>query len=461
MNAAAQISLSDEAVPQSPPSTLGFAATALLATGVLLVPFGRLLQVRVSSSYVELSDVWFVLAGLVWLAALVARGERLHWQRAYVPLAGYVAVCVSSYWWTANRSFWLVHAAAAVYQAGLCVMIAHLLQREARRRAMIVGAWLAALAVTVVLGLAGVVLFYAGVSDRAHNPFLWNYGSVPVGNYPRLYVLFRNGNALCNYLIVSVGVALAFARVSPLVLWAGIAVTLVVAVFTLSPGVGGLLLLLALWLWWSRSAPSWLRRAALALGVLAAIGFFMLSVVSVVPRGQGELRLGPLDVVPAGSPRISVWSSAAQLFAEHPLLGQGLGVPSAVTSDPRVYTPRDQWAEEAVLASSRARPSDAHNTALSLLSQLGVTGFALFASFVVFVFAALRTAPRAIAHGLAAALCGGLLYHGLFGSFEEMRHLWLLFGLCLCSHERGAGAPGPQHHQRSTGLAPTGLPASS
>ena len=82
-------------------------------------------------------------------------------------------------------------------------------------------------------------------------------------------------------------------------------------------------------------------------------------------------------------------------------------------------------------------------------------GLVLLASFVVFVFAALRTAPRAIAHGLAAALCGGLLYHGLFGSFEEMRHLWLLFGLCL------SAAPAPQRGLPSARLAPTGLPASS
>jgi O-antigen ligase len=431
-------------------SALGRAATALIAAGVLLLPFARLFSLPVAGSYVELSDLLFVLAGLAWVGALATRAERLRWRRAHLPLAGYVAVAVSSGVWAVSSRAWLVHAAAAVYQAGLCLMVAQLLEREARRR-IVVSAWLCALAITVALGLAGVALFYAGVSERAHNPFLWNYGSVPVGNYPRLYVLFRNGNALCNYLIVGVGVALAFARLSRRVLWSGIAAALLVAVFTLSPGVGGLLLLLGLWLWWTRPAPSLWRRAALALGVLAALGFFALSVVSVVPRGQGELRLGPVDVVLAGSPRISVWSSAARLFAEQPLLGQGLGAPSATITDPRVFTPRDQWTEAVTQTAFAPRASDAHNTALSLLSQLGLTGFALFALFVFLVFGELCAAPRAIAHGLGAALCGALLYHGLFGSFEEMRHLWLLFGLCLSAvpasqRTARAGAPGPQRH---------------
>jgi putative inorganic carbon (hco3(-)) transporter len=454
MNVAAQTSLSDEAAPRSQPSTLARAATALIAAGVLLLPFARPLALPVAGSYVELSDALFALAGLAWLGSLIVGGERPRWRRAYMPLAGYVVLCVSSYLWAVNPRAWLVHAAAALYQAGLCVMIAHVLACDARRR-VVVGAWLGAALITIALGLAGVLLFYAGVRERAHNPFLWNYGSVPVGDYPRLYVLFRNGNALCNYLLVSVGLALAFARVSPRVLSLGVAAASFVAVFTLSPGVGGLFLLLGLWLWWSERTAR-LRRAALALGVLAALGFFALSVVSVVPRGQGELRLGPIDVLLAGSPRISVWSSAAERFAQQPVLGQGLGAPSALITDPRVYTPRDQWTHAATTPALEPRASDAHNTALSLLSQLGVTGFALFAAFVVLVFVELRAAPPAIAHGLAAALSGGLLYHGLFGSFEEMRHLWLLFGLCLC-----AGAPGPQRYGRSAGLAPTGLPASS
>ncbi len=451
----AQTSVPDAPLPSARPlaaDATARAATALVAAGVLCLPFGRLLSLPLAGSYVELSDLMFVLAALSWLVSLVASGERLRWRRAYLPLAGYVAWCVSSLAWAPSTRAWLVHSAAAVYQAGLCVMLAHVLEREARRRA-VVAAWLGAAAITISLGLVGVMLFYAGVSDRAQNPFLWNYGSVPVGNYPRLYVLFRNGNALCNYLVFSVGVALAFARVSPRVLWLGIVAALVVAVFTLSPGVGGLLLLLGSWRWWSRPESSF-RRAVLALAVLVALGFFALSVVSVVPRGQGALRLGPVDVELAGSPRISVWSSAAQRFAERPLLGHGLGAPSAMVTDPRVYTPRDRWTD-ATAAAVEPRASDAHNTALSLLSQLGVTGFALFALFVTFVFVELRTAPRAIAHGLGAALCGGLLYHGLFGSFEEMRQLWLVFGLCLCA------ARTPQSAPPSAGLAPTGLPASS
>jgi O-antigen ligase len=443
-------------------SVLVRGAGLLVAGGVLVLPFPRVLGLPVAGSFVELCDVLFALAGLLWLAALLGGGARLRWRHPYLALAGYVALCVLSYFVAPGKRAWLVHAAAAVYQAGLCVMVAHVLASAERRRT-VAGAWLAAAAVTTLLGLVGVALFYAGVKERVHNPFLWNYGSVPVGNYPRLYVLFRNGNALCSYLLVSIGVALAFGREWPSAWprWAafGVGAVSVVALFTLSPGVGGIALMLGLWAWWSRpqNGPAGsFRRAALLLGLGAALGFFALSLVSVVPRGQGAIGFGPVDLVLAGSPRVSVWSSAVGLFADHPLFGQGLGSPSAWADDPRVFVPRDGWTDAVVTQRFALRPSDAHNTPLSFLSQLGLSGFAAFAAFVLLLFLELRAAPRALRIALSAALCGGLLYHGLFASLEEMRHLWLLFALSL------AVVPEPaQAGAASAGLAPSGLPASS
>jgi O-antigen ligase len=455
-----------DVAPGAGSSVLERGALVLIAGGVLMLPFGRVLGLPVAGSFVELCDVLFALAGLLWLVALIGASERLRWQPAYLALAGYVGLCAASFFVAPGRRAWLVHSAAAVYQAGLCVMIAHVLASAARRR-IVVGAWLGAAAFTSALGLIGVALFYLGVKERVHNPFLWNYGSVPVGNYPRLYVLFRNGNALCSYLLVSIGLALAFgrdwSRLWPRWVALGIAATLLVALFTLSPGVGGIGLMLGLWVVWSRhpasGAPVFgrgVRRAALCVGASAALGFFVLALVSVVPRGQGALALGPVDLVLAGSPRVSVWSSAARLFGERPLLGQGLGSPSAWITDPRVFVPRDHWSDAVLSQHFEPRASDAHNTALSLLSQLGVSGFALFAAFIVLLFKQLGSAPRAAASGLAAALVGGLLYHGLFASLEEMRHLWLLFGLTLAVvPER------PQPRAASAGFASTGLPDSS
>jgi O-antigen ligase len=465
MNAAAQPSaVRDERSSSRRGGALVRGVALLAAGGVLVLPYGRVLALPVAGSFVELCDVLFVLAGGLWLGALAMGAERLRWRPAYLALGGYVALCVASYFVAVGTRAWLVHGAAAVYQAGLCVMLAHVLALPTYRR-MLVGAWLGAAALTVVLGLAGVALFYAGVTERAHNPFLWNYGSVPVGNYPRLYVMFRNGNALCNYLLVSIGVALAFGR-EWRALWPrgfalGIAAALLVALFTLSPGVGGILLLLGLWVSWSqRATPATARsgwqRAALVGGVAAALGFLALAVVSVVPRGQGAIALGPVDLVLEGSPRVSVWSSAASLFAEHPLFGQGLGSPSAWITDPRVFTPRDRWNDALSMQQFEPRASDAHNTALSLLSQLGVTGFVLFAAFVVLLLRELRAAPSSSRSALGATLIGGLVYHGLFASLEEMRHVWLLFALSLAVVPERA-----QASAASVGFASTGLPESS
>jgi O-antigen ligase len=456
----------------SGPALLLHAATLLITLGVLSLPFQRLLQLPLGGSFVELCDVLFALGACAALLAVLRGSEPFVWRPAYVALGGYVLWCAGSYWTAANHKAWLVHCAAAVYQAGLCVALATLLAHPERRR-LVLGAWLTGAALTVALGLVCVALFYLGVRDRVHNPLLWNYGSVPVGDYPRVRVLFRNGNALCNYLLVSVGVALALCsewrRVSGGPLWTAIALTLVVAVFTLSPSFGGILLLLGLWL---RHAPGelvalgrGLRRAALAAGVAAALAFVALGLVSLVSPGQGSINVGSFDLAFSHSPRMAAWSSAAGLFAERPLLGQGLGAPSAWISDPRLFVPRDRWTDALLTQHFAPRPSDAHNTALSLLSQLGLPGLALFATFIALTFRALAGARPALRLALGAALASGLLYHGLFASLEETRHVWLLIGLCLAvapGRARGAGTMNDaQPRAPSAGFGSTGLPASS
>jgi O-antigen ligase len=329
---------------------------------------------------------------------------------------------------------WLFHWAVAIYLAGLCTMAGSLLA-DPRRLRWVINCWAAATTLTVALGVLGVVLFYAGVRDREQNPFLWNYGSVPAGNYPRLYVLFRNGNVLCNYLTVSVGLLLAFGdellpvlrRLRPYMLGGAV----VVALFTLSPGLGGLGLTVALWAWWSDREQARWRKPYVLGGLATAVGLVVVSVVALNPAGTGGLSIGPVDVSLSGSVRIVLWSAALASALSSPWVGCGLGYVPAWVTDPRTFTPRDQWNDELMQQTFAPRAMDAHNLYLSVFAQLGLVGLALVLCLAWVLVRRLCQVGLPARWGLAAAFWGGVAHHGLFASLEEARHVWILFGLVL------------------------------
>ena len=112
---------------------------------------------------------------------------------------------------------------------------------------------------------------------------------------------------------------------------------------------------------------------------------------------------------------------AFDTFRQHPVFGRGLGMPVAgvVFKGPE----------------ANHLLTDAHNIYLSLLSESGIVGFAMFFSIVGFLFYRLmrRTADdhgrRMVRICLLLALTDAVLYQGLTGSYEDMRHLWVVFGV--------------------------------
>ncbi len=73
---------------------------------------------------------------------------------------------------------------------------------------------------------------------------------------------------------------------------------------------------------------------------------------------------------------------------------------------------------------------------LSFAVQTGVVGLVAMLAIIAFVASKLK-APLArspadvITFGLAIAWLSGFALQGLVGSFEDARHLWIIFGLLL------------------------------
>jgi hypothetical protein len=78
---------------------------------------------------------------------------------------------------------------------------------------------------------------------------------------------------------------------------------------------------------------------------------------------------------------------------------------------------------------------------LNVAAQGGIVSLAAFLAMALFVLRkSLRSGPAleqtaVVKTGLGIALAVALFYHGLTGSFEDARHLWVLMGLVVAADE--------------------------
>jgi O-antigen ligase len=269
-----------------------------------------------------------------------------------------------------------------------------------------------------------------------------SYGRLPGGPYPRICLPFRNPNYLANYLTSSVPLLLACGGILLRPPWRLVAVgaCAIVALFTLSTGIGGFALALGIILWATarRRRPRRTRAAALAAGALLAIGAAAVTIGHLVPQGHGHVEVAGHQWHFARGPRVHTWLSAGETLAEHPLVGVGYGHPVARTPGADL----DPWLTGHLEPFSQEGPlfAEAHNTWLNVAGQTGLLGLGAFILLVVVIAGRQQIAPLPVLGPLqdlppavVAGLAWAFLFHGLFTGAEEFRHLWALAGL-------GAGA---------------------
>jgi O-antigen ligase len=378
------------------------------------------------------TDLVFLPLALAFAAAVLLR--QAPWPRAkvYWLLAAYFsAMALSALLSGAAGLHMLAKLASQVYLLSLPVIVAGLIRDEDDLgRALRV--WLAGTAVVGAVCLLTLFLFYFDPGNRLLDRLLFQFGTLPPGDYPRVRLTFLNANMLCNYLTVSLCILFAahrlgWVRKTPAaVLLAG---TLLAALFTLSPGLGGIFLAAGIWLWLSRkeTSPSF-ARLGLAAGVGAAILFVPAMAFTPIlhPTAPFLIHVPGTDLVLAPAGRLMIWMEAVRNFLADPVFGRGIGEEVVVV---RYLSPSGHL----------QRLTDAHNSFLNLAVQCGIVGLAAFLALLAYM--ARRSLPLSLAGGgmgvarvgLGLALLNGFAYQGLGGSFEDSRHLWVLFGLFLAA----------------------------
>lgn len=404
----------------------------------------------VQSSSVYAADFIFAATAVAWMWALARREMRFCSTAAYFPLALYFLACILSTVFSEDPRRSATKLLIDTYMISIAVLTFNIARSSAFFR-RVSWAWLAGTAVTVVVGLLGVVLFYVGLRNPAINITLAGYGSLPAGNYPRVSGLFLNFNMCCNYLSISLLFALLALRLGWLsrrAFWWLAGGLLVMCAFTVSPGIGGMLLGAGLWYWiaWDDTRLSHWRKCALLVGLVAACVFFLATLISPRPTGREGIVLPILHARAEPSSRLLCWEAALRMWKRYPVWGRGTGL----------EMPCIPW--EAAGGDFQFL-EDAHNMYLNVAALKGTIGLLALLTIILhligkgFPLSLNGSAILACRTMFAIAFLEAFVYQGLSGSFEHTRHLWVLIGLMM------AAKKGPEWASDHSNVSNEGLGA--
>ena len=394
----------------------------------------------------QAADVVFVPAAVVYVALLLSGKRQLRLTPLNRCAMAFLAALILSTCLSENRWQSFLKLLADTYLIFAAVMAeSYIANLEALRRTTL--AWIAGTAVTIAAAAAGVMAFYyslllpaalrssaatgplGAIVEFSRNTFIDDYGTAPPGPYPRICACFLYADGLCAYAIASAMIVVAAhqagwigRRTSQALFW-GAAMA---ALFSPSPGMGGLFLAMGLWYWRQKrsnpaSSPHAGRYAASA-GALAAVAFLLVATISPTPLRTSSVWETLRH--PQPSVRDLTWTGAWRTFLSHPLFGRGLDLPEA-----DVY----------YLAASGEmhHQDDAHNTWLSIMAQAGLPATIAFAAIMLTLTRRFRWRSADSHPALAAldlAFISGVLYPLLTASFESTRHVWLMIALVAAAH---------------------------
>ena len=394
---------------------------------VVSLPLVRPFYTRLFGLVVPSTDFIFLFAFGFWLIAIL-RGEcRLRISKFYFFLGFYALSLTVSTVFSINPIQSFYKLLGEFYLLLLCILTFNLAHSMDFLK-QITAAWLFGTGITILAALAGIFLFYLGYKTQINNYFLFHYGTLPPGNYPRLQALFVNANMLCDFLNVSLMLTVLadklgwLKKIPSRILQFGIWFT---AFFTISPGLGGLFLSFGVWLWAKFHLAGRKNSAYFTClsGIFLALVFF--AVTSISPDTENTAQNFNLPFTEQKfepSVRILIWQDTLKTIGHYPFTGKGTGTGVAAVK----YT---------VLSGENQFLTDAHNVWLNIFGQLGFFGFIAFLSFCLYLLWSCKfylldqTDKSFIQTALSCAFLGAFLFQGLQGSFEDARHLWILFGL--------------------------------
>ena len=201
----------------------------------------------------------------------------------------------------------------------------------------------------------------------------------------------------------------------------------VAAIFTLTPGLGGFVAALFLWVayWQHRNRNMLQARILVATGICVSIAAVLISAFSMMPIETSPYTFSLVGIRIDPTQRLLAWQDGIATFSQFPFFGNGVGMPvaSVLFKSP----------------SGMQMLTDAHQTAISVLANGGIFTFTVFAGLVIYVLRSVRRVSittneiGAIRVALWLALFSGLFIQGFVGSFEDARHLWVLMGLIIAA----------------------------
>lgn len=396
---------------------------------VASLPFPTLFQSKLFGVTVLLPDLLFLTAAVTSVASMLVGRELPRFGAFHICLALYAIAMILSTVTSAN----LPHSAAKLvgkfYLIGIAALTCYIINSVVMLQ-KVVAAWTTGAAVAIALSLIGILLFYLGVTDPSINLVVHPiFGSLPPGNYPRIEGFFAYPAMLCNFLGVSwmfllLSTSLGWMRTRSALLVGS--TLLIVNAFTLTPGFGGIFLSTAFFLRDKLKASPPYATVALGAGVVAAAAFLFVATFTLFSYDAGGtgMPLATGDVTL--SHRARAWQTSLQTFSEFPIFGRGVGMPIA----------RSEFIDP---SGNRQLLTDAHNTYVSVLGETGLLGFVTFMGIVIFVTLSLfrwradDAITQAIRLCLILALADSFFYQGLTGSYEDTRHLWVVFGMAAAT----------------------------
>lgn len=412
-------------------------ARAALLVFVFTLPFAKH-GVSIAGLSATPSDAAFLITAALAAIALL-RGEIIVRRSALFAILAYYLVAISlSLLVSDTFGQGAVKFASQLYLLSLPPLAYALIDdRDDLRR--LLRTWLAATAVVTIIAAVTLILFFTGIDPRHIAYALHGFGTLPPGPYPRLEATFSHPAMLCNYLTVSLVILIAcrdqtwIGRAPALML---AALILLSAAFTITPGLGGIALVIGIALYRHfRRTAHLLALASLSAAGIAAAAFVLAATVTplIHPSAPFLVHLPGLDAPLAPSVRLMAWIDAARSITRAPLFGAGPSVdPIAV----------------AYVAPSGIRHvvTDAHNVYLNVAMHIGLVGLSAILLLVWWVarqVGRIWRAPQSTGDWLAFAWLNAFAYQGLTGSYEDARHLWLLLGLMIAAYRVDRDAPVP------------------
>jgi len=279
-------------------------------------------------------------------------------------------------------------------------------------------AWLLGTTICVVVTWFGVLLG----PDALQTSVLFGGGSIRGLPMPRVSGPFPHPNMFGDYLVVSG--ALLWARWNAVRTrwgWGAVAAawllaaTLFMTVSSAWLGAGVLLTAMGLLTMRQRDGrlSVQLKRPGPVIFVVTGVILFTMTLAGLVlPMG---VDVAGFSITGSGI-RPVIWASTLEAFKEAPIGGMGASPVLAVAADPLATT-------------SAAIPWDAHNVYLSILTQFGLVGTALFSAALVLILRTLVREGTTRRHAVLVVAVLAVGVHGIVIANEEFRHLWALMGL--------------------------------